>query len=106
MTSRIKLTIALLAGLAVSGCVQKQLSATCYDGWTTDEAGTSEVFQPSDEERIRILEAISPASSATCFHALARGDIKVVFSDRSTATVRKTPDGYELVERGKIVSVN
>lgn len=106
MNNRITLTILLLAGLGVSGCVQKQLSATCYDGWTTDEAGTSEVFQPADEERNRILNAIGPASSVTCFHALARGDIKVVFIDRTTATVRKTPDGYKLVERGKIVSVD
>ena len=105
MNHRISLTVSLLAGLVVSGCVRTQSSATCYDGWTTDDVGPSEVFQPADEERRQILEAIGPASSVTCFHALARGDIKVVFNDRSTATVRKTADSYELLETGKIVSV-
>jgi hypothetical protein len=100
------LVISLLPGIAVSGCARKQLAETCSDGWTTDEVGASAVYQPVVDERNQILEAINPASSVTCFHSLARGDILVVFDDRSTATVRKTQDGYKLVERGKIMRVN
>lgn len=82
------------------------MAETCSDGWTTDEVGASSVFQPAPKERDQILAAIDSTSSVTCFHSLARGDILVVFNDLSTATVRQTQDGYELVERGKIMQAN
>lgn len=103
MTNRLTVVVSLLAALIVTGCVQYRLTEPCYDGWTTDDVGPSEVFQPADDEKNRILTVISPASSVKCFHALAQGDILVLFSDRSTATVRKSPDGYKLVERGMII---
>lgn len=106
MPLRLVLVISLLSGFVVSGCARNQLAETCSDGWTTDDVGASAVFLPSGDERNQILEAISPVSSVTSFHALATGDILAVFADRSTATVRKTPYGYELVERGKIMRVN
>lgn len=106
MTLRLILVITLLSGFVVSGCARTELAETCFDGWTTDEVGASAVFQPAGDEREQILEAISPVASVTCFHSLAGGDVLVVFDDRSTATVRKTPDGYELVETGKIMRVN
>ena len=103
MTTRLTLVVSSLAALIVTGCVQNKLTEPCYDGWTTDAVGPSAVFQPADDEKNRILKVISPASSVKCFHALAQGDILVLFSDRSTATVRKTPDGYALVDRGTIM---
>lgn len=106
MPLRLILVITLLSGFVVIGCAKNQLADTCSDGWTTDEVGASAVFQPASDERKQILEAISPVASVTCFHSLARGDVLVVFGNRSTATVRKTTDGYELVERGKIMRVN
>lgn len=98
-------TVPLLVSLALSGCAQKQLGPTCYDGWSTDEVGASKVLYPSAEERRRILKAIGTGTSVECFHSLARGGIAVVFDDRSVVTVRKSSNGYDVLDRGTVVAV-
>jgi len=92
--------------LVVSACATPPSLVPCYDGWTTDESGSSKLWKPSAPERAKLMALLEPGEQLACVHRMPSGKFMLVTREghvTRTLDVRASDGEFEAGERGVVV---
>jgi hypothetical protein len=94
------------ASMGLSACVQPRARPTCFDGWTTDYSGPSQLIEPTEGEWQRIRPHMPEGADYWCTHRNPGGAVSVIFEvegDTSVAIFQSDGTALQFVEYEFIV---
>jgi len=102
-------TIAFTLFFGLTNCATKVSTPPCYDGWSSNENGSSLVWSPNAVERKAIEIHIPMGHETRCFHRMPDSKVTAITESQKTLYYFELePDGgkFKLIDDGIISSHN
>lgn len=99
-------SLSLIVVSLAMGCSTLDTSPPCFDGWTTDESGSSVVWEPPSSTIRKIGSLLPEGANVTCIHKLPSGKLHILYGRDPIEYKVLMPkgDGFDIVDSGIIPS--